>query len=36
MPRLAASKLLSGYWPSNINSVIALPAPGLGQQFIAC
>jgi hypothetical protein len=35
MPRLAAFKLLSGYWLSNENSAIALPTPGLGQQFIA-
>jgi hypothetical protein len=36
MPRLAAFKLLSGYWPSNPNSAIALPVPDLGQQCMAC
>jgi hypothetical protein len=36
MPRLAAFKLLSGYWLSNENNAMDLLAPGLGQQFIAC
>jgi hypothetical protein len=32
MPRLAASKLPSAYWPSNENSALVLPTPVVGRH----